>query len=69
MYIEKILKAADFSKETNFKDELYSEFEAMLSDGEIDDEKLLNVVAARNSVTVPVNHQTKINEQFREDSL
>lgn len=52
MYIEQILKAADFSKETNFKEKLYSEFNNIFSDGEIDDEDLTDVVAARGGIVV-----------------
>ena len=54
MYIDEILKLADFSKETNFKERLYNKLIMIFSDGEIDDDETASVVAARG-VIVPFN--------------
>ena len=62
MDIERIIKSADFSKETNFKDRLDSKLNMRksirrldLEEDELDDEQLVNIVAARGLNTVPVN--------------
>lgn len=38
MYIDELLIAADFSKETNFKEQLLNKLNMIFSDGELDDE-------------------------------
>lgn len=58
MYINEILEAADFSKETNFKERLYNKLNMIFSDGEIDDDEAASVVAARG-IIVPVCYQEK----------
>ena len=58
MYIDELLKSADFSKETNFKERLYNKLSMIFSDGEIDDDDAANVVAA-GGVIVPVYYREK----------
>lgn len=59
--IERILKTADFSKESNFKERLLTKLNMRaaiedLNDGEIEDEEqLLNIVAASGRQSLPVN--------------
>ncbi len=69
MDTEKILKAADFSLETNFKEELNRKLHLAktmrnlnLEDEELDDEELDNIVAARGLNTVPVNFVKNLSE-------
>lgn len=58
MHIDEILKVADFSKETNFKERLYNKLMIIFSDGEIDDDEAASVVAARG-VIMPVCYRDK----------
>lgn len=57
MYIDEILKLADFSKETNFKERLYNKLNIIFSDGEIDDDEAASVVAARGGFVLPVYYR------------
>ena len=54
MDTERLFISADFSKETEFKERLENRLERrLLEDGEIEEEQMVNVVAARgNAVTV-----------------
>lgn len=58
MYIDELLKSADFSKETSFKERLYNKLNVIFSDGELDDDEAASVVAARG-VIVPVYYRKK----------
>ena len=53
MYIDELLTAADFSKETNFKDQLFNKLNMIFSDGELDNDEAADIVAARGDV-VPI---------------
>ena len=56
MHIDEILKVADFSKETNFKERLYNKLIMIFSDGEIDDDEAASVFAARG-IIMPFNYR------------
>lgn len=58
MYTDEILKVADFSKETNFKERLYNKLNMIFSDGEIADDEAASIVAARG-IIMPVYHRDK----------
>ena len=69
MDTEKILKSADFSMETNFKEELDSKLSLAKSmrslnreEDELSDEDLINIVAAKGLNTVPVNFGKNLGE-------
>ena len=57
MCIDELLKSADFSKETNFKERLYNKLNMLFSDGELDDDEAASVVAARGVISLPVCHR------------
>lgn len=57
MYIDEILKSADFSKETNFKERLYNKLNMIFSDDELDDDEVESVVAARGVIVLPVYYR------------
>ena len=61
MHIDKILKLADFSKETNFKERLSNKLNIIFSDDELDDDQAANVIAARGEFVnlLPAYHQKK----------
>ena len=59
MCIDELLTAADFSKETNFKERLYNKLNMILSDGELDDDEAATVVAARGVIGLPVHYRKK----------
>lgn len=58
MYIDELLKSADFSQETNFRERLYNKLNMIFSDGELDDDEAATVVAARG-VIAPVCYREK----------
>ena len=60
MHIDDILKSADFSKETNFKERLHNKLNIISSDGELDDDDAANIVAARDVISLPAYHQNSI---------
>ena len=61
MHIDEILKSADFSKETNFKERLNNKLNMTFSDDEIDDDQAANVVVARGEFfnLLPAYHRKK----------
>ena len=58
MHIDEILKLADFSKETNFKERLSNKLNIIFSDDELDDDQAANVIAASGEFVnlLPAHH-------------
>ena len=67
MHIDEILKLADFSKETNFKERLNNKLNMIFSDDELDDEQAASVIAARGDFVnlLPAHHHKTGYEKSR----
>lgn len=69
MHIDDILRSADFSKETNFKERLHNKLNVISSDGELSDDDAATVTAARGIISSPAYHETDLERLGRKELI